>query len=343
MKILLITSMYPSAQKKYSGIFVKNQFEYLQKLLHKDEQIDIFFIRRKITGTLGSISKHIVSFFRFVPYFFKKYEVVHLHSFFPLIVSAWAYKVLHPKTKLVVTFHGMDVNLQVNKKNEKFLRFFAKKINVTIPVGKEVAKNVSEKLHLPIGKILPVGVNPDVFYHQPHIAKIYDYLFVGSFFEVKGIDMLYNSIKNLAKDIRFCIVGNGEEYKILFKQLIAEGYSIELIEDLSHDDLRSVYNQSKFLVLPSRSEGFATVIVEAMYCGTPVVTSNIPQFREQVVENENGYTFPVNKPEKLTELLGNLMEISPSQYQALATHAKASFKKISLDAVCNELLEIYRS
>jgi glycosyltransferase involved in cell wall biosynthesis len=335
--------MYPSPEKKYSGIFVKNQFELLQKMMAEGEQISIFFLRRKITSTFGSITKHLVSFFKFIPYLFKSYDVVHLHSFYPLIVTAWLYKIFHPKTKLVVTFHGMDINLQVNKKNEKMFRFFAKKIDAAIPVGKEVAKNVTAKLELPISKILPVGVNSEVFYPEPDVQKIYDYLFVGSFFEVKGIDILYKSIQDLGKETRFCIVGNGEEYHKKFTDLINDGYSIELKKDQSHEQLRSLYNQSKFLVLPSRSEGFATVIVEAMYCGTPVVTSDIPQFREQVVENENGFTFPLDNPEKLTELLGNLLHISPSQYQALSLKAKASFKEISLDAVCKELLEIYRS
>ncbi len=333
--------MYPSAQKKYSGIFVKNQFECLQRLITPDEDIAIFFMRRKITGPIGSITKHLLSFFRFIPFLFKKYDVVHLHSFFPLIFSAWIYKVFHPKTKLVVTFHGMDANIQVNKKNEKLLRFFSKKIDFTIPVGKEVAKNVTKKLKLPIGKILPVGVNPSIFYPEPK-QKIYDYLFVGSFFEVKGIDILYQSIKDLNKDIRFCIVGNGEKYKKLFLQLINDGFTLELKEDQTHEQLRTLYNQSKFLVLPSRSEGFATVIVEAMYCGIPVLTSNIPQFKEQITENENGFTFPLETPEKLTALLGNLMDISPSEYQRLSANAVASFKDISLDTVCTELLKIYR-
>lgn len=335
--------MYPSPEKKYSGIFVKNQFELLQKMMQEGEQITIFFLRRKITSTFGSIFKHFVSFLRFIPYLFKKYDVVHLHSFYPLIVTAWLYKIFHPKTKLVVTFHGMDINLQVNKKNEKVFRFLSKKIDVAIPVGKEVAKNVTEKLNIPIVKILPVGVNPAVFYPEPNTQKIYDYLFVGSFFEVKGIDILYKSIQDLSKEIRFCIVGNGEEYHQKFTGLINEGYSIELKKDQDHEQLRSLYNQSKFLVLPSRSEGFATVIVEAMYCGTPVITSDIPQFKEQVVENENGFTFPLDKPEKLTELLGNLLQISPSQYQALSLKSKASFKQISLETVCKELLEIYNS
>lgn len=343
MKILLITSMYPSPEKKYSGIFVKNQYELLQKKMRQNEEISIFFLRRKITSTFGSITKHLVSFFKFIPYLFKKYDVVHLHSFYPLIVTAWLYKIFHPQTKLVVTFHGMEINLQVNKRNEKMFRFFSKKIDAAIPVGKEVAKNVSEKLKLPIAKILPVGVDSTVFYPEPNQKKLYDYLFVGSFFEVKGIDILYSSIQDLGKETRFCIVGNGEEYYKKFKDLITKGYSIELKKDQDHEQLRGLYNQSRFLVLPSRSEGFATVIVEAMYCGTPVITSDIPQFKEQVVEEVNGYMFPLASPEKLTNLLGNLLHIPPSQYQALSLSAKASFPEISLEAVCNELLEIYRS
>ncbi|MCB0457928.1 MAG: glycosyltransferase family 4 protein [Flavobacteriaceae bacterium] len=337
-----MTSMYPSAQKKYSGIFVKNQYEYLQKLIGDGDTIEIFFIRRRITSFIGSVLKHLVSFFKFIPHFFRKYDVVHLHSFFPLIVSAWLYKTLYPKTKLVVTFHGMEVNLQVNKRNEKFMRFLAKKIDFTIPVGIEVGKNVVNKLRLPIGKILPVGVNPNVFYPEPHTQKEYNFLFVGSFFVVKGIDILYNAIINLPKDIRFCIVGNGEEYQQKFSDLKLKGYTIELKGDQTHEELRKVYNQSRFLILPSRSEGFATVIVEAMYCGTPVITSNIPQFLEQVIENKNGFMFPLDEPQKLEVLLGNLMKISPSQYQTLTLNAKESFKEISLEAICKELMIIYR-
>lgn len=342
MKVLLVTSMYPSKEKKYSGIFVKNQFEQIGEMMREEEDIDIFFMRRRITSVFGSVTKHFRAFFRFIPVLFRKYDVIHLHSFFPLIFSAWLYKKLHPSTRFIVTFHGLDINQQVNSKNQKLMRFFAKSIDYTIPVGKEVAKNVEKKLNLPIGKILPVGVDQQTFYHEKGVAKKYDYLFVGSFFEVKGIDILYNSLQKLDTSIKFCVVGKGEKYEPLFEELTKRNTNITLKVDLSHDELRSLYNQSRFLVLPSRSEGFPTVTVEAMYCGTPVITSDIPQFKEQVDENENGFCFPLAEPEKLDELLGNLMQLSTSEYQRLQEGALASFKNISLDSVCGELLEIYR-
>jgi glycosyltransferase involved in cell wall biosynthesis len=342
MKVLLVTSMYPSAEKKYSGIFVKNQFELIGRMMETGETIEIFFMRRRITSTLGSITKHIRAFFRFLPYMFRSYDVIHLHSFFPLIFSVWLYKVFHPKSKMIVTFHGMDINLQVNNSNKGFLKLFARKIDFTIPVGQEVANNVTKKLGLPVGKVLPVGVSRQMFFQEAGVSKDYDFIFVGSFFEVKGIDLLYNAIKNLDRNIKFCVVGHGEKYEELFSQLIKDNYNIELKVDLSQNDLRSHYNRSKFLVLPSRSEGFATVIVESMFCGTPVVTSDIPQFKEQVIENVNGFCFPLNEPEKLEALLGNLRDISPSEYKRLSDNALSAFPNLSLDKVCEELLTIYR-
>tara|TARA_B110000967_G_C18898049_1_gene572300 strand:- start:2441 stop:3472 length:1032 start_codon:yes stop_codon:yes gene_type:complete len=343
MKILIVTSMYPSPEKKYSGIFVKNQYEQLQTLMKEGEEIELFYMKRTFTSFFGSIKKYVAAFFRFTPYFFKKFDVIHLHSFYPLIIVTWLYKIFYPKTKLVVTFHGTDVNQQVNSRNAKLMQFLSKKINFTIPVGKEVAKNVSEKLKLPIGKTLPVGVNSNIFYPEKDTDKIYDYLFVGSFIKRKGVDFLMKSIRDISPDIRFCIAGSGDDFQSSIEKLIKEGYSIELKGEQTHEELCALYNQSKFFVLPSRSEGFATVIIESMYCGTPVITSDIPQFIEQVNDQENGFTFPLDQPEKLTELLSNLINISTSEYQNMALCAQNSFKNISLNMVCDELMKIYRA
>ena len=59
MKILIITSMYPSPEKKYSGIFVKNQYEQLQSLMKEGEEIEVFYMKRTFTSLWGSIKKHI--------------------------------------------------------------------------------------------------------------------------------------------------------------------------------------------------------------------------------------------------------------------------------------------
>lgn len=346
MKVLIVTNMYPSIEKKYSGIFVKNQYEELLKLKSNEDVIDIFFMKRRFTSFVGSLIKYLNAIFTFIPKLMKKYDVVHLHYFYPLISLVWFYKILHPKTKLVVTFHGSDINLQVTDKNVLFFRFLAKKIDFSIPVGNQVAMQVKSKLKINIGKILPVGINEKVFYKNKLIKK-YDFIFVGSFFKVKGIDTLYNSIKSLNRDVRFCIVGKGEEYESKFLELEKKGYNVTLKIDQNQDQLRDLYNESKFLFLPSRSEGFPTVTIEAMYCGTPVLTSNIDQFKEQVIEGQNGFTINVNNEMKLYSKMIELKTMDEASYESLVLSTSKYFKDISLTSICNQLyleyLKLYRN
>jgi len=339
-KILIVTNMYPSVQKKYAGIFVKNQYEKLKELAENDVVIDIFFMRRTFTSKAGSVLKYITTFFRFIPNYFKKYDVIHLHYFFPLILFVWLYKLFYPKTKLLVTFHGSDINTQVNESNKKTLSFFARKIDYSIPVGKEIQKKIKEKLSLTKGEVLPVGINDKMFYHMPEVQKKYDFIYVGSFFHIKGIDVLFETLEKLDKSIVFCVVGKGQPYEDKIKTLIEKGYNITLKIDQSHDQLRVLYNQSKFLFSPSRSEGFPTVTLEAMYCGTPVLTSDIPQFKEQVVEGFNGYTFSLENKDSIPAFLNE--QLKPTKdYSKLKEGSLNSFKELSLTKVCSRLLKIY--
>lgn len=335
--------MYPSAQKAYAGIFVKNQYEELCKQRKDGEEISISYLKRSFTSKVGSFYKYAIFFLKFIPKFWKRYDVVHLHYFFPMIVLVWTYKIVHRKSKLIVTFHGSDINLQVNEKNERLMRYFAQKIDVTIPVGKEVAKNVREKLGLPIDAILPVGIDNTVFYPMQGHPKIYDIIFVGSFFEVKGIDILYETIRALPKTINFCIVGKGALYQSKFEQLKSDGYCVTVLIDQPHEALRRLYNSARFLFQPSRSEGFPTVTLEAMYCGIPVITSDIPQFKEQVNEGVNGLTFPLKQKVMAVTTLQNALNMDDDAYKKMSSNALKSFKDLSLSAVCAKLWTIYRS
>lgn len=335
--------MYPSESKKYSGIFVKNQYQLLTKLINENDSITLFVLRRKLTNFFGSFIKYSIFTLKFIKVLFKKYDIVHLHYFYPLIFLTWVYKLFHPKTKLIVTFHGSDINFQVNKKNLKVSRFLAKKIDIAIPVGQELKKIVLKKLNLKVPVyILPAGVDDSVFYYEKNTDKKYDFTFVGSFFKVKGIDILYKIIKKSPSNIQFCVIGKGKEYENKFIELINKGYNLTLKIDQNQNDLRKIYNQSRFLLQPSRSEGYPTVTIEAMFCGTPVITSDIPQFNEQVINGVNGYTLSFTNLKRVTNEILKFNSISDQKYNKLKNGAINSNKDSSLSIVCKNLLKIYK-
>tara|TARA_B110000093_G_scaffold176790_1_gene212757 strand:- start:378 stop:1445 length:1068 start_codon:yes stop_codon:yes gene_type:complete len=338
IKLLIMSNMYPSKEKSFAGIFVKNQYEKLSKIMVKDT-VSIFYMERKFTSKRGSVLKYINSFFKFIPLLFKKFDIIHLHYFYPLIYLVYIYKLLHPKTKIVVTYHGSDITKKVNKKNKKRLNKLATIIDLNIPVGKALSKILKEKLNISANKILPVGVNDTVFYYEK-VEKKYDFIYVGSLIHRKGVDLIINVAKKVDSSIKICLIGQGD-YIDEVKNLSTTKENIDFFEGLIQPQIQKKLIQSKFLLLPTRNEGFPTSTVESMYCGVPVLVSDIPQTLEQVDEGKNGFIVPVDNEKALHQKMIELSKMNNDRYSEIVNTTLTYYKDISLTNVCNELYLAY--
>jgi len=339
MKILLVSNMYPSKQKPYSGIFVKNQFEGLQAYFKK-ESIKSFFMKRTFTSRFGSAFKYIIAFLKFTPNYAKKYDVIHLHFFMPLIIPVIISKVFNPNVKIVVTFHGSDVKNYFNTRlSGSFFSYIAKRVDFVIAVGNDLKEEIEVKLNRKVNKVLSAGVNQKVFYHQV-IEKQYDFIFVGSFIERKGVDKLLEAIKILnCKSLNFCFVGSGpmiEDIRALKNQ-----FNITIKENVTQEELRLLYNQSRFFILPSIYEPFGLVATEAIYSGTPAITSTSGGLKEQIQIGKNGFLIYENIPEKIAETMKMATNIDGEDYFNLVESTKNSNQEYSMDNILQQTKNIY--
>jgi len=341
MKILIISNMYPSKQKPYAGIFVKNQYESLLQNKGKNDIINIFAMQRTFTSSIGSVLKYAKAFFQFIPYYFKKYDVLHLHFFFPLIILLYLYKIIYPKTKVVVTFHGSDITLHINGGlNQKIFKFLSKCIDVPIAVGEDLANEITNKLELKVKEIISAGVNQDVF--KPlQLNKRYDFIFVGSFIKRKGLDLLLKAIEIIDdKKIRYCIVGSGELEQDVIN--VQKNNTITLLKNQSQQQLCELYNQSKYFILPSRDEPFGLVATESIFCSTPAIVSNIGGLKSQVKDNENGFLISELSSEIVANTITKAYHLSQDKYNALVLNTSKSNKAHSMQSIINRLIKIYR-
>ncbi len=335
MKILIISNMYPSEEKPYSGIFVKNQCEYLKYSLNQD--IDIYTMKRSFNSKLGSILKYLKFYFLFFPYFFKKIDIIHIHFFGYHSYLAYIYKILHPKTKIVVTFHGSDTK----NINNKLFSFILQKINIIIAVGKDQSEYIDKRVNDKKIKIIPAGINEQIFFKDDNIMKKYDFIFIGSFYEIKGIDIFIESIKKLNnKNLKYCFVGSGKYLSEIEK--LKGYYNITVKENQRQSKIRILINQSKWLVLPSRGDSFGLVVSEAMYCATPVIVSNIGGMKDQVADGYNGFIIEENTPKCLAKKMEEVLKIEAHNYKKLQQNCINSNEEYSLDNICNKLLQIYK-
>ena len=88
-------------------------------------------------------------------------------------------------------------------------------------------------------------------------------------------------------------------------------------------DLMHRYNASDIFVLPSTFEGMPSVVLQAMACGVPVVSTRVFGSEDLVVDGFNGYLVDIGDSKAMAERLQYLAD-HPEQRHAMGMNARNS-------------------
>ena len=105
-------------------------------------------------------------------------------------------------------------------------------------------------------------------------------------------------------------------------------------------DLPAIYNLAEFFVFPSLYEGFGLPVVEAMACGTPVITT-----RGSSLEEVAGTAADIVDPLDVTGLADAIVRLAsdPARRAALGERGLARAREFSWTRSARETLAIYRA
>ncbi len=157
-------------------------------------------------------------------------------------------------------------------------------------VSQAVKKNLIQRLK--IRKVIVVQNGVDSSKFKPYnLEKIYDAAFLGRLHPQKGIETLLRAwklVKARNYGAKLILIGGGDEeyvrhYRNLIRELELEE-NVELAGFVSDIELVRLLNSSKTFVFPTRYDGFALSVAEAMACGLPCVISDIPALKENYGE-----------------------------------------------------------
>lgn len=131
------------------------------------------------------------------------------------------------------------------------------------------------------------------FPSSPDLKKCYDLITVGRLVNLKRLDIFLALVLKLKndgfKDISAAIVGTGTLESDLKR--MADDFNIQdNVRFLGfRNDVGSLLRKSKIFILSSDREGMSQSMLQAMFCGLPVVVSDVGAHSELVVSRKNGF------------------------------------------------------
>jgi glycosyltransferase involved in cell wall biosynthesis len=144
-----------------------------------------------------------------------------------------------------------------------------------------------------------------IIQNKTNNLRVINVLFVGMLSYFKGVSDLINLIEMFRKNsrIKFSIVGNGPLGKD-----VPNYENVKYLGSINHDFIYDIYDNNNILILPSYTEVFPLVILEAMARGLVILASDLPGMSEIIIEGRNGYLFPPGDIIKMNKHISYLME-----------------------------------
>ncbi len=170
---------------------------------------------------------------------------------------------------------------------------------------------VSDPKHWSKIHIVHCGVNP-ANYNKSSVTFHKELLFIGRLTAVKGVPILIDAFMRVLDkhpDANLTLIGDGPERSSI-KALISEralNRNITLTGYLNQKEVAERLSQSDILILPSFAEGVPVVLMEAMACGLPVITTRIAGIPELVQDGQSGVLLPPGDTESLTKQIVELL------------------------------------
>ena len=286
----------------------------------------------------------------------RKMDVVHVQWPIPNGLGAIFLKKIYG-IPYINTIHGEEVHLSKRYHLLFALRWLVNNSSKTI-----TNSTATRKFCLEAGldgdkiDVIPFGVDTD-FFRPLEVYKdenIFQILSVGYLIERKGFEYLIRAMPLVLekhKQARLKIVGSGPlESKL--KELIYEldlGDEVEIVKNVSDEELLMIYNSSDLFVLPSivdsqgNTEGLGVVLLEAMACGLPVMGSNVGGIPDIIRDGDTGILFTEKDSSMIAEKINLALE-NKSQMEKIATNGINAVKmKFSWDIIAKKYQIIFHS
>ncbi len=252
---------------------------------------------------------------------FKKKVVITLHRNRNVFLNEYNFNV----PGLIQTWEGADLLIRVNKIDLPLLKKYNKNaINIPNGFDNTKFKKLDEKVNVPRNKKIILHVGNYLISHKNQINLI------------KALIKL----RKKRQDFIAYLIGRdgGDESKIRdFVNKNKLGDFVKVVGAKPHNEIPLWMNSADIFILPSYSESFGVVNVEALACGIPVISTINGGSEEIIVSEDCGFIYKnPNDFKKLSELINKSLNKKWNYQRILEYSQKFTWKK-----ACDKMIKEY--
>lgn len=267
-------------------------------------------------------------------------DVVHVHNTLPLISPSIYYAARAKKVPIVQTIHnfrllcpgatftrcgeicedcvskGLEQSLKHkcyrNSLSQTFIMYTMLKLHRIIGTYDKInyitlTEFNKQKLSTLVKDESKIHIKPNFVEKREDIERTLEdyFVYIGRLDDIKGINFLVETWKNIDKNINLYIIGTGPEEEKL-KHTISENKlsNVKLLGFMKREDAFKVIEKSRAIIIPSKwYEGFPMTIVESFSLGVPVIGSKLGNIESIIDDERNGLVFTKNNKESLKEVI----------------------------------------
>jgi len=304
----------------------------------------------------------------YISYLIKKHNFDIWHfSFlnFKSLILINVLKNFNKKAKIIVTFHGADVQIdrsinygfRLNKKYDNFLKDTLKKINKFTYISKIIKKDLID-LGIKEDRLIyfPNSVNLKKFEQHNSVNKknkVFNFITVARFAEKKkGFDLIHkiaSKIKEKKINFKWKIIGENSKFLLKNEFFKSNADLFDLIENIDntdeeyfpHSNLIQHYKNSDLYLNLSRIESFGITYIESLASRVPILSFRSKGSNEVIIDNFNGFFINENNVSDFVEKIYKLNQ-NQNNFIDLKKNCFESVKKFDLDLISNKLLATYK-
>ena len=367
MHVLVLPSWYASEANPNDGCFFAEQAEALARAGHTVSVFPLYNDDKvrpaAAPARRGSFTEYPIhyrpvrfhlTYFRILGEMFrimrtelrgKKPDIIHVHSF-RAIKYARVLKAVF-KIPMVVTEHVTW--FERGGLSEKQLKSIARDyaaadaiVAVSTGLREQIRPYCGDKEIHVIPNIVSGRFYEGAFHTPP--GERFGFISVGMLHPKKGLDILLRAFARVAEkeNVTLTICGDGDERGAL--ESLAEELgikeSVTFAGIVSREEVARRLRENQIFVLPSRTETFGVVYVEAMACGLPIIMTKTNAW-EMLATPETGVAVEIEDTVALAEAMGHVLrhyrEYDPERIRQYC------LDHFSETAVTGQLTALYKS